>query len=46
MTTNDKPLMQNYDSDKEKSEINSNIRVLKIGWRLAVHSGRTNCIFQ
>ena len=30
MTTNDKPLVQNYVSDKEKSEINSDIHVLKI----------------
>ena len=28
--TNDKPLAQNYQSNKEKSEINSDIRVLKI----------------
>ena len=30
MTTNDKPLTRNYDSDKEKSEIDSDIRVLKL----------------
>ena len=30
MMMNDKPLTQNYDSDKEKSEIDCNIRVLKI----------------
>ena len=29
LTTNDKPLTRNYDSDKEKSEIDSDIRVLK-----------------
>ena len=27
MTTNDKPLTRNYDSDKEKSEIDSDIRI-------------------
>ena len=36
MTTNDKPLTRNYDSDKEKSEIDSDIRVLKIRQRLAI----------
>ena len=48
MTTNDmsKPLTRNYDSDKEKSEIDSDIRVLKIRQRLAAHSGRRNCILQ
>ena len=30
MTTNDKPLTQNFNSDKEKSEIESNISVLKL----------------
>ena len=30
MATDDKPLTQNYDSEKEKSEIDSDIRVLKI----------------
>ena len=45
MTTNDKPLTRNYDSDKEKSEIDSDIRVLKIRQRLAAHSGGRNCIF-
>ena len=30
MTTNDKPTTRNYDSDKEKSEIDSDIHVLKI----------------
>ena len=30
MMMNDKPLTRNYDSDKEKSEIDSDIRVLKI----------------
>ena len=30
ITTNDKPLTRNYDSDKEKSEIDSDIRILKI----------------
>ena len=44
MTTNDKPLMRNYDSDSEKSEIDSDIRVLNIRQRLAAHSGRINCI--
>ena len=46
MTTNDKPLMRNYDSDSEKSEIDSDIRVLNIRQRLAAHSGRRNCILQ
>ena len=46
MTTNDKPLTRNYDSDKEKSEIDRDIRVLKIRQRLAAHSGRRNCILQ
>ena len=45
MTTNDKPLARNYDSDKEKSEIDSDIRVLKIRQRLAAHPGRRNCIY-
>ena len=36
MTTNDLPLTRNYDSDKEKSEIDSDIRVLKIRRRLAI----------
>ena len=40
MTTNDKPLTQNYDSDKEKSEIDSDIHVLKIRQWLAACSGR------
>ena len=35
MTTNDKRPTRNYDSDKEKSEIDSDIRVLKIKQRLA-----------
>ena len=35
MTRNDMPLMQNYDSDKEKSETDSDIHVLKIRQRLA-----------
>ena len=38
MTTNDKPLARNFDSDKEKSEIDSDIRVFKIRQRLAAHS--------
>ena len=33
MTTNDKPLTRNYDSDKEKSE---NRQRLAIGQRLAI----------
>ena len=37
MTTNDKPLTRNYDSDKENSEIDSDIRVLKT--RLTANSG-------
>ena len=37
---------RNYDSDKEKSEIDSDIRVFKIRERLAAHSGRRNCILQ
>ena len=45
MTTNDKPLAPNYDSDKEKNEIDSDIRVLKIRQRLTAHSGRINCIY-
>ena len=45
MTTNDKPLTRNYDSDKEKSEIDSDIHVLKIRQRLTMHSGRKNCIY-
>ena len=36
MTTNEKPLTRNYDSDKKKSEIHSDIRVLKIRQRLAI----------
>ena len=36
MTTNDKLLTRNYDSDKEKHEIDSDIRVLKIRQRLAI----------
>ena len=36
MTTNDKPLTWNYDSDKKKSEIDSDIRVLEIRQRLAI----------
>ena len=36
MTTNDKPLTRSYDSDKEKSEIDSDINVLKIRQRLAI----------
>ena len=43
MATNDKPLARNYDSDKEKSEIDSDIPVLEIKQRLAAHSGRRNC---
>ena len=39
-------LMRNYDTDKEKSEIDSDIRVLKIRQWLAAHSGRRNCILQ
>ena len=35
MTTNDKLPTRNYDSDKGKSEIDSDIRVLKIKQRLA-----------
>ena len=38
MTMNDKPLTRNYDSDKEKSEIDSDIRILKIRQRLTAHS--------
>ena len=34
MTTNDKLPTRNYDSDKEKSEIDSDIRVLKTRQRL------------
>ena len=40
MTTNDKTITRNYDSNKEKSEIDSDNRVLKIRQRLAAHSGR------
>ena len=36
MTTNEKPLTRNCDSDKKKSEIDSDIRVLKIRQRLAI----------
>ena len=36
MTTNEKPLTRNYDSDKKKSELDSDIRVLKIRQRLAI----------
>ena len=46
MMTDNKPLTRNYDSDKEKSEIDSDILVLKIRQRLAVHSSRRNCILQ
>ena len=46
MTTNDKLLTRNYNSDKEKSEIDSDIRVLKIRQRLAAHSGKGFCILQ
>ena len=46
MMTNDKLLTLNYDSGKEKSEIDSDIRVLKIRQRLAAHSGRGFCILQ
>ena len=46
MTTNDKPLTRNYDSDREKSEIDSDICVLNIRQRFAAHSGRRNCILQ
>ena len=46
MTTNDKPLTRNYHSDREKSEIDSDIRILNIRQRLAAHSGRRNCILQ
>ena len=42
MKTNDKSPTPNYDSDKDKSEIDSDIRVLNIRQRLAAHSGRTN----
>ena len=44
MTTNDKPITRNYDSDKEKSEIDSDIPILKIRQQLTAHSGRRNCI--
>ena len=46
MTTNDKLLTRNYNSDKEKSEIDSDSRVLKIRQRLAAPSGRENSILQ
>ena len=36
MTTNEKPFNRNYDSYKKKSEIDSDIRVLKIRQRLAI----------
>ena len=45
MTKNGKPLTRNYDSDKEKSEIDSDIRVLKIRQPVTAHSGRRNCIY-
>ena len=45
MTTNDKPLTRNYDSDKKKSEIDSDIRVLKIRQRGAAHSARSGIAF-
>ena len=45
MTTSDEPITRNYDSDKEKSEIDSDNRVLKIRQRLAAYSGRRNGIF-
>ena len=45
MMTYDKTLTQNYDSEKEKSEIDSDICVLKIRQRLAAHSSRRNCIY-
>ena len=38
------PLKRNYDSDREKSKIDSDIRVLNIRQRLTAHSGRRNCI--
>ena len=36
MTANEKPLTRNYDSDEKKSEIDSDIRVLKIRQRLTI----------
>ena len=42
MATNDKALTPNYDSDKEKSEIDSDTHILKIRQRLEAHSGRRN----
>jgi len=45
MTTNDESTARNYDSDKQKSEIDSDVGVLKIRQRLAAHSARRNCIF-
>ena len=45
MTTNNESLAQNYDSDKQKIAIDSDIGVLKIRQRLAAHSGRRNCSF-
>ena len=46
MTTNDKLITRNYDSDKEESEIDSDNRVLKLRQRLAAHSGRRDSILQ
>ena len=43
MATNDKALTLNYDSDKEKREIDSDSRILKIRQRLEARSGRRNC---
>ena len=37
MTTNDKMLTRNYDSDKEKIESDSDIRVLKTRQQLELH---------
>ena len=44
MAMNNKPLTQNYDNDKEKSEIDSDIRILKIRQQLEAHYSRRNCI--
>ena len=46
MTTNDKPITRNYDSHKERREIDSDIHVLKIRQRLAAYSGRRKNILQ
>ena len=44
LTTNDEPLTRYYNGDKAKSEIDSNIGILKIRQRLSAYLGIWNCI--